>query len=74
MHVVVVVVVTVVVMMPVADGTKRKARHSPIKKKSPADMAAFFSSFGGWKVVDTDKLKADIYESRRLSTRPRREL
>lgn len=64
----------VAVMTPVAGGAKRTTGRSPIKKKSAA-MAIFLSSAGGWKdLVDTDKLKADIYKSRRLSTRPRPEL
>lgn len=53
---------------------RRKTARSPLKKKSDADMAAFLSSAGGWKDVDTERLKADIYESRRLSTKPRPEL
>lgn len=54
---------------------RKPVRRSAIKKKSAADMEAFWSSFGGWKdVVDTDKLKADIEESRRISTKPRPEL
>lgn len=62
----------VAVMMPVADGAKRKTKRSAIKRKSPEAMAIFLSSAGGWKdLVDTDKLKEDIYESRRLSVKPR---
>jgi len=38
--------------------------------KSKDDMEAFLSSAGGWKEVDTDKLVADIYASRRRSVRP----
>jgi hypothetical protein len=53
---------------------KKTMKRSPIKKKSAADMAAFWSAFGGWQDVDTERLKADIYESRRLSTKPRPEL
>jgi hypothetical protein len=65
----------VAIMTPVADGAKRTTGRSPIKKKSAAAMAIFLSSAGGWKdLVDTDKLKADIYESRRLSTRPHPDL
>jgi hypothetical protein len=64
----------VAVMMPVVSTGKRKATRSPFRKKSAADMAAFFASFGGWKDVDTDRLKADIYESRNRSTSPRPEL
>lgn len=49
-------------------------RHPLLRKKSPADMGAFWSSFGSWKDIDTDKLKEDIYESRRISTKPRPDL
>lgn len=52
----------------------RTAAQSSLKKKSSADMDAFWSSFGSWKDVDTEALKADIYESRRLSTKPRPDL
>lgn len=31
----------------------------------------FFSSDGGWEDLDTDKLKADIYKARKISTRDR---
>jgi hypothetical protein len=45
----------------------RRAR----RRKTKADYEAFLSSLGGWKdLVDTEKLKSDIYESRRISTRP----
>jgi hypothetical protein len=65
----------VAIMTPVADAAKRTTRGSPIKKKSAAAMAIFLSSAGGWKdLVDTNKLKADIYERRRLPIRPRPEL
>jgi hypothetical protein len=60
----------IAIISPVKKTTKR----SSVKKKSAADMAAFWSAFGGWKDVDTERLKADIYESRRLSTKPRPEL
>jgi len=53
---------------------KKTMKRSPIKKKSAADMDAFWSAFGAWKDVDTERLKADNYESRRLSTKPRPEL
>ena len=33
------------------------------------DYDAFLSSAGGWKDVDTEALKKDIYESRSLSSR-----
>ena len=50
----------------------RAARRRRI---SAADRAAFLASAGGWKgLVDTEKLKRDIAESRMLSTRPPVEL
>ena len=43
--------------------------------KTQADHEAFLSSAGAWKdLVDTEQLKADIYASRRISTRPPVEL
>jgi len=57
------------VLMPVARVPKRKARRTPTKE----DLEAFRSAAGSWKDVDTDKLVADIYESRR-SSRPPAEL
>lgn len=45
------------------------------RPKTGADYEAFLASAGGWKdLVDTEKLKADIYESRRISSRPPVEL
>ena len=42
---------------------------------SEADYEAFKSAAGGWKdLVDTEKLKRDISESRKISTRPPIEL
>ncbi len=44
-------------------------RRKTIKTKG--GFEAFLSSAGGWRdLVDTEKLKADIYESRRISFRP----
>ena len=60
----------VAVLMP----ARRAHRRRVARSKSEADMAAFWSSFGGWKDVDTDRLSNDIYESRRISTRPPVEL
>ena len=61
----------VAVIMPLADGATRTAKRSPIKKRSAADLEAFLSSAGGWKdLVDTEKLKRDIAESRARSSRP----
>ncbi len=43
----------------------------PHQGKTEADYEAFRSAAGGWKgLVDTDKLIEDIYESRRISSRP----
>jgi hypothetical protein len=58
-------------------GDEDVAVIAPIRKRrgkralTAADRQAFLSSLGGWKdLVDTDKLIQDIYESRRISTRP----
>ncbi|MAG35013.1 MAG: hypothetical protein CL878_02005 [Dehalococcoidia bacterium] len=48
--------------------TKNAAR--PRRQKTEADYAAFLAAAGGWKDVDTEQLKSDIAESRRLSSRP----
>ncbi len=58
---------TVAVLMPVAIAVK------PTKKraKTKADYEAFRSAAGSWKdIVDVEQFKKDIYESRKLSTRP----
>ena len=58
------------VLMPVTS-----ARHRNKRARTRADYEAFRTAAGGWKgLVDTDKLIADIYESRRISTRPPVEL
>jgi hypothetical protein len=44
------------------------------RKKTQADYDAFRAAAGSWKDVDTDKLLEEIYESRRLSSRPPVEL
>ena len=50
-------------------------RHKAKRTKTRADYEAFHAAAGGWKgLVDTDKLIADINESRRLSTKPPIEL
>ena len=55
-------------LVPVKPKRKRKG-------KTEKDLEAFRASAGGWKdLVDTDKLIADIYESRRHSFRPPVEL
>jgi hypothetical protein len=56
--------------MPITP-TKHKAKRT----KTKADYEAFGAAAGGWKgLVDTDKLIADIYERRNLSTNPPVEL
>ncbi len=47
------------------------ASSDVITKKSKEEIEAFLSSAGAWKsLVDTDKLIADIYESRKSSRPP----
>ncbi len=60
---------TVAVIMPARRVPARKKRE-----KTKADYEAFKSAAGGWKDIDTDKLIADIYASRRRSNRPPVEL
>lgn len=57
------------ILRPVKTASKRRKRT-----KTEADYAAFLSSAGSWKDVDTDRLIRDIYESRRMSSRPPVEL
>ncbi|MGH2494486.1 MAG: hypothetical protein ACRDIV_07260 [Ktedonobacteraceae bacterium] len=58
-------------VIPIAHGHKSKSKRTRTK----ADYDAFLSAAGGWKgLVDADKLLADIYESRELSTKPPIEL
>ncbi len=59
------------ILMPTKPPSKRK----PGRAKTKPDYEAFLASAGSWKGnVDTDKLIADIYESRRRSSRPPVEL
>ena len=45
------------------------------RKRTKKDREAFLASAGSWAgLVDTEKLKADIAESRRQSIRPRVDL
>ena len=60
---------TVAVIMPARRVPARKKRE-----KTKADYEAFKSAAGGWKDIDTDKLIANIYASRRRSNRPPVEL
>jgi len=58
------------VVLPV--GSRPKRRRGA---KTEAELAAFRASAGGWKgLVDTDQFIKDVYESRRISTRPPVEL
>ena len=57
---------TVALIAPVPSTRKAKKR----KEKTKADYEAFKSAAGGWKDIDTDKLIANIYASRRQSNRP----
>jgi hypothetical protein len=60
--------VQVAVIAPVSSG-------KGLGRKSAADLAAFRAAAGSWRDnVDTEKLKRDIAESRRISTRPHVEL
>jgi len=60
----------VALIMPV--GTAKTAKK---REKTKSDYEAFKSAAGGWKgIVDTEKLKQDIYKSRKISTRPPLEL
>jgi hypothetical protein len=56
----------IVVPVPRPSKTPRRGRE-----KTEAEYEAFRRAAGSWKdLVDTDKLIEDIYESRRISTRP----
>ncbi len=57
----------IAVLMPTPP-TSSKRRGD--RAHTEADHEAFRASAGGWKDVDTDKLIADIYESRSRSSRP----
>lgn len=57
---------TVAVITPVPPTRKAKKR----REKTKADYEAFKSAAGGWKDIDVEKFKADIYANRKISTRP----
>jgi cell envelope opacity-associated protein A len=57
---------TVAVIAPVAPIRKARKR----REKTTVDLKAFKAAAGSWKDVDIEKFKADMYESRKLSTRP----
>ena len=54
------------ILTPLRAPSKRRSR----RVKTKADYEAFLAAAGSWKDVDTDKLVADIYESRRRASRP----
>src|SRR5437867_11082222 len=57
----------VAVLVPVVPTRPRRTA----RLKTEADDDAFLSSLGSWKgIVDTEKLKKDIHESRRIAGRP----
>jgi hypothetical protein len=54
---------------------KPTAKRGRKREKTNADFEAFLSTAGGLKgLVDTEELKKDIYESRKIITRPPIEL
>jgi len=53
-------------LVPLTPRSNRRKRGT----KSEADLKAFRAAAGSWSDVDTDKLVADIYESRRSSRPP----
>jgi hypothetical protein len=57
---------TLAVVMPVGTTLPSKKKRA----KTKADYEAFKAAAGSWKDMDVEKFKADIYASRRLSTRP----
>ena len=60
-----------VMLEPIPSATARRQR----RRKTAADYEAFLASAGGWNgLIDTEKLKEDIAESRRISSRPPVEL
>ena len=57
----------VAVLLPVK---KAASRGRTGRTKTKADYEAFLSSAGSWSDVDTDKFIEEMYESRRIDTRP----
>jgi ABC-type metal ion transport system substrate-binding protein len=58
---------TVAVIMPASKASAPKKR----RVKTKADYEAFKSAAGSWKgLIDVEQFKKDIYESRKISTRP----
>ena len=69
-----------VVVVEKENGAGAVLRAIPARKAArrrgitDADWDAFLASAGSWDDVDTEKMKRDIRESRRISSRPRVEL
>jgi len=60
----------IAILVPVKPAARPRRRA-----RSKADYEAFLSSAGGWRdLIDAEKLIEDIYESRRISSRPPVEL
>jgi hypothetical protein len=57
---------TVAILMPATAKAKPKKK----RVKTQADYEAFRAAAGSWKDMVVEKFKADIYESRRLGSRP----
>lgn len=55
---------TLAILVPVNSAPKAKNRA-----RTKADYEAFLSAAGGWKDIDTDKLVANIYATRKRSNR-----
>ncbi len=56
----------IAIIMPLANGRPRRGKRA----KTQADYAAFLAAAGSWKgLVDTEKLKRDIAESRAIPSR-----
>ena len=59
------------ILMPVTPSSQRRLK----RELTESDYQAFLSAAGSWSgLVDSDKLITDIYESRRLSSKPPVEL
>jgi hypothetical protein len=48
----------------------KKSQSTKARGKTKADYEAFFSTFGSWKDVDTDRLLNNISATRKRSNRP----
>ena len=57
----------IAVILPIANGRRRRGK----RVKTQEDYEAFLAAAGSWKgLVDTEKLKRDIAESRAIPSRP----